>query len=348
MNHDGMIGSDLQSTNRSERGLQKMGQNLSKPLTLGVDLGGTKVETALVDAKGHILSVNRHPTNPEKGPEGVVADIMACVDGCLDKAAHEAEALGIGVAGQVDLAGIVRFAPNLGWRNVPLKEKLEKGLKLPVVVTNDVRAATWGEWCYGSGRGVDDLVVLFVGTGIGGGVVSGGRMLAGCSNAGGELGHITIVADGRRCHCPNRGCLEAYAGGWAIAERAQEAVRADLQAGQRLVSLAGSIENIKAATVSQAYREGDTLARRLVEETAQYLAAGVVGITNAFNPCLLVLGGGVIEGLPELVQTVEQVTRERALKAALEDFKVVKATLGGKAGVVGAAALAQRTVVGNL
>jgi glucokinase len=240
------------------------------------------------------------------------------------------------------LKGVVRYAPNLKWRNVPLKDKLEEKLKMPVVVTNDVRAATWGEWRYGSGRGVDDLIVLFVGTGIGGGVISNGNMIVGCSNTGGELGHITIVVDGRNCHCPNMGCLEAYAGGWAIAERAQEAVRAKPKEGQRLTSLAGGIKKITAATVSQTYQEGNQLANRLVEETGRYLAAGVVSIVNAFNPCLLVLGGGVIEGLPELVHMVEEFVRNRALKAATENLKIVKASLGGDAGVVGAAALAQK------
>ena len=321
-----------------------MGQKVNEPPTLGVDLGGTKVKTALVDVNSHILSVHKCPTHPEKDPQEIIADVLNCIDGCLKKARQEAQALGIGIAGQVDLKGVVRYAPNLKWRNVPLKEKLEEKLGIPVVVINDVRAVTWGEWRYGSGRGVDDFVVLFVGTGIGGGVVSGGNMIVGCSNTGGELGHVTIVVDGRNCHCPNTGCLEAYAGGWAIAERAQEAVHANPKAGQNFISLAGRIENITVATVSQAYREGDKLAHRLVEETGRYLAAGVVSIVNAFNPCLLVLGGGVIEGLPELVHMVQNITRNRALEAAIENFKVVKAALGGNAGVIGAAALAQNVI----
>ena len=313
----------------------------SEVLTLGVDLGGTKVETALVDAAGRIVASQRRPTQPEKGPDAVIADIVACVETCLGEAGKAAQSLGVGVAGQLDRTGTLRFSPNLGWRNVSLKVKLEEALGIPVVIDNDVRAATRGEWRHGVGQGVNDLVCLFVGTGIGGGVVSGGRILEGCSNTAGELGHMTIVADGRRCHCPNRGCLEAYAGGWAIAERAQEAVRADPQAGQRLVALAGDIKQISAATVSQACGDGDPLARRLVEETAQYLAAGVVGIINAFNPCLLVLGGGVIQGRPEYVSEVERVVRENALQAAVQGLRIVMAALGDKAGVIGAAALAR-------
>ena len=298
----------------------------------------------MVDANGRLLSVRKSPTHPDKEPERVITDILASINGCLRKAGQEAKALGIGIAAQVDLNGVVHGSPNLGWRNLPLKEKLEKKLGIPVFVTNDVRAATWGEWRYGSGRGVDDLVVLFVGTGIGGGVISGGNILGGCTNTAGELGHTTVVYEGRQCHCPNKGCLEAYAGGWAIAERAQDAVRTETREGQRLISLAGSVEKITAATVSLAYREGDMLSRRLVKETGRYLAAGIVSIVNAFNPCLLILGGGVIEGIPELVQMVEGTIRKRALEAAVEKLKIVKATLGGDAVVIGAAALAQDLV----
>ena len=312
----------------------------SEVVTLGVDLGGTKVETALVDAAGRIVASRRQPTNPEKGPDAVIADIVACVEACLGEAGKKAQGLGVGVAGQLDRTGTLHFSPNLGWRNVPLKVKLEDTLGMPVVINNDVRAATWGEWRHGAGQGVDDMVCLFVGTGIGGGIVSGGRLLDGCSNTAGELGHMTIVAQGRRCHCPNRGCLEAYAGGWAIAERAQEAVRASPQAGQQLVALAGGIQQISAATVTQACSEEDPLACHLVEETAQYLAAGLVGIVNAFNPCLLVLGGGVIQGRPEYVSEVERVLRENALQTAVENLRIVMAALGDKAGVIGAAALA--------
>lgn len=312
-----------------------------KPIALGVDLGGTKVETALVDASGYILSTHRHPTHPEEGAEKIVDDIVICVNQCLNKGEWDSEALGIGIAGQVDPSGVIRSSPNLGWQNFQLRSVLEKKLKLPVFVTNDVRAATWGEWLFGSGKGVNDLVVIFIGTGIGGGVVSGGRMLEGCSNTAGELGHTTLIVGGRDCHCPNQGCLEAYAGGWAIAERAQEAVNADPEAGESLISLAGSVENITAAVVNKAYYDGDILAHQLVKETGRYLTDGIVGIINAFNPCLLVLGGGVVEGFPGLIETVESGIQNRALKPAVENLKVVKAALGNKAGVVGAAAMAQ-------
>jgi len=268
-------------------------------------------------------------------------DIIACVKGCLSEDGKPARALGIGTAGQIEKdSGTVRLSPNLGWHNVPLQARLEEALALPVTVTNDVRAATYGEWLYGAGQGVADLVCLFIGTGVGGGVVSGGKLLEGCNNTAGELGHTTIIADGRQCHCRNRGCLEAYAGGWAIAERAQDAARSDPRAGQPLIELAGSIEQVTAATVTKAYVNGDSLAQRIVAETAQFMAAGLVGIVNAFNPCLLILGGGVIQGLPEYISLAEHALRLSALQAAVENLRIVIAALGNKAGVVGAAALA--------
>jgi glucokinase len=308
-------------------------EKILPPTTIGVDLGGTKVAAAILDGEGNILSSHKYPTNSEKGSDSVVADLVGWINERLQKEKYNPKALGIGVAGQIDVNGTVRSAPNLNWRDVPLKTRLEEKLGLPVIVTNDVRAATLGEWEYGSGKGVNDLVVLFVGTGIGGGVITNGRLLTGCTNTAGELGHITIIVDGRICHCPKRGCMEAYGGGWAIAERAQEAVRND--------SSAGKAEQITAATVSKAYHNGDKLALNLVMETSHYIATGVSSIVNAFNPCLIVLGGGVIEGIPELIQMIEKQTKKEALKPAIEKLRFTKASLGGKAGVVGAAALAR-------
>lgn len=311
--------------------------------TLGVDLGGTKVLTALVDERGNIVASERHPTDAGKGPDGVISDIVACVRGCLGKTSDGGSALGIGVAGQVDAtSGTVNFALNLGWRDVPLGLELKAALGMPVVVANDVRSAALGEWLHGAGRGAQDLVTVFVGTGVGGAVIEDDRMIEGCGNAAGELGHLTVVAGGRQCRCPNRGCLEAYVGGWAIAERAQELAQADPVRGRTLVELSGSPMAITATTVTEAYRMQDPMATDLVEGTADYLIAGAVGLVNAFNPCRLILGGGVIEGLPELVGAVEKGVRESALPPNREDVDIVKAVLAGNAGVVGAAALARQ------
>ncbi len=280
----------------------------SEVWAIGVDLGGTKIEVAQVDALGRVLRRLRRSTDVQDGLAAVEAEIVAAVRELYGDASRPPAGVGVGVAGQIEPGtGTVEFAPNLGWHGAPLQADLSHALKLPVVVLNDVRAATWGEWLHGAGQGCNDLVCLFVGTGIGGGVVSGGQMLTGCSNAAGELGHVTVDLHGPPCHCGNTGCLEALASGWAIARRARQLIAADPAAGASLLSLTGGQpEAITAKIVAQAARADDPLARQLIEEVAQALVAGAVGLVNAFNPCRLILGGGVIEGWPELVKRVAE------------------------------------------
>ena len=252
--------------------------------------------------------------------------------------------MGVGVAGQIEAgAGLVHFAPNLDWHEVPLKAELEKALGLPVVVTNDVRAITWGEWLFGAGKGVDDLICMFVGTGIGGGVIAGGRMLAGSSNTAGEIGHLCIDMHGPLCTCGNRGCLEVFAGGWAIAARAQNIARTHPPEAELLLQLADNqLDDITAEIVAEAYYRGDPLALHLIGEAVEALVAGMVSLINTFNPRLIILGGGIIDGLPEIIDQVDAKVRWRCLSVAAANLRIVASRLGGKAGVVGAAALAAR------
>jgi glucokinase len=315
------------------------------PWAIGVDLGGTKIEIARVDVEGRLSQRLRRPTNIQRGPAAVKAEIVAAVRDLQQGASSRLVGVGVGVAGQVDSKrGMVRFAPNLAWRDESLQPDLKQALGLPVVIVNDVRAATLGEWLYGAGQGCNDLICLFVGTGIGGGVVSGGQLLSGCSNTAGELGHITIDMHGPSCHCGNRGCLEALAGGWAIARQAKEAVIANPVAGASLLKMAGGHSDaITAEVVAQAAKASDPLALDLIDHVAQALIAGVVSLVHAFNPCRLILGGGVIEGLPELIGRVERGMRQQALAAASEPLQVLPARLHNDAAVVGAAALALQT-----
>jgi glucokinase len=317
----------------------------ARPWAIGVDLGGTKVEVAHVDAEGRVRLRLRRATDVKDGPAAVEDEIVAAVRDLQGSVGNSPIAVGVGVAGQIEpSSGVVRFAPNLDWHDMPLQADLSKTLGLPVTVTNDVRAATWGEWLYGAGQGCTDLVCLFVGTGIGGGVVSGGQMLSGCSNTAGELGHITIDLHGPLCHCGNRGCLEAQAGGWAIAQRARQAITANPIAGVSLLEMAGGQpEAITAKIVAQAAHAANPLALQLVDQVAQALVAGAVSLVNAFNPCRLILGGGVIEGLPELVERVDKGVRQSALTAACSPLQVLPAQLHNDAGVIGAAALAMRS-----
>ncbi len=311
---------------------------------IGVDVGGSKVEVAEVDAHGSVRRRVRRPTDVAGGPAGVIRETVAAVRQLQEATNFSVLAIGVGIAGQIDPhSGTVRFAPNLGWREVPLQAELSASLRLPTSVTNDVRAATWSEWAYGAGEGAEDVVCLFMGTGIGGGVVSGGRLLLGASNIAGELGHVTVDYDGPLCHCGNRGCLEALVSGWAIARDAQEAVSAEPAAGTVLLAAAGGDpQSLTAKIVAEVARQGDPLARRLVERAGHALAAGCVGLVNALNPSRLILGGGVIDGLPELLDVVRREIQEHALPSARQGLQVLPAKLQKDAVVIGAAAMAMR------
>jgi glucokinase len=311
------------------------------PPILGVDIGGTKVGLALVDHEGAVVQRHRVPTLPERGALSVLADAALAAREAFGASLDAVPAVGISIAGQIGKGGMLLGAPNLGWPRIALGPEVERIFERPATVVNDVRAATWAEWRCGAGKGCDDFVVLFVGTGIGGGAVLDGRVLDGAAGIAGEFGHTTLVAGGRACHCRNRGCLEAYAGGWAIAKRAREAVLADEAAGAALVRIAGSVECVSARTVGAARAEGDALALGLVRETGELLGAGIVSLVNGLNPSRVILGGGIMNGFPELLEIADSVVRERALLAALVDFATVRANLGNDAPAIGAAAVAR-------
>lgn len=307
---------------------------------IGVDLGGTKVEVAEVDPGGRVLQRLRFPTNAASGPQAIERGIVDAVAEVRSNSKFKLAGVGVGVAGQIDQHdGAVSFAPNLDWHGVPLQSDLTRNLNTPVAVVNDVRAATWGEWLFGAGKDCQDIVCLFIGTGIGGGVVSGGHMLTGYSNSAGELGHTTIVLDGHLCHCGNLGCLEAYAGGWAIARIAQEAVASNTIAGAALLRAANGDEKaIDAKIVIEAAHSGDPLASTIVENVAHALGAGCMGLVNAFNPSRLILGGGIIEGDQRLIERVRAFVGKYGLHSATESLQVVQSQLHNDAGVIGAAA----------
>lgn len=312
---------------------------------VGIDLGGTKINVAEIDSSGKIIEKQRLSTDVQGGPEAIINQIIDAVKK-LEKIENSTPVgIGIGVPGQVDnVTGSVHFAPNLFWYNVPIRKELEKALNLPVVVTNDVRAATWGEWVHGAGKGCKDMICLFMGTGIGGGIVSGGHMLQGTSNSAGELGHMTIDLNGPSCTCGNWGCMEAFAAGWAIARQAEKAMIANPEEGnflEKLVEEKG--EAINAKIVFEAYRKGDPLATKIVNNVIQAVIAGCIGIVNAFNPQKLIMGGGLLDGLPELTELVGQGIRERALSIASEPLQVVHSHLKNDAGVIGAGVLAFHT-----
>ncbi len=311
------------------------------PRILGIDVGATNVSAAVVDERGRVLSHGGRTLHRSEGPDAVIRELIQVVRKSLGEGTPP-DAIGVGVAGQVDVrTGAIRHAPNLGWRDVPLGGRLSREFRCPVVVANDVRAATLGEWRHGAGKGTTNLLCLFVGTGVGGSAVVDGRLLEGAANALGEVGHTVLVSGGRPCHCPARGCLEAYVGGWAIAERARERVRSDPGNGSEILRRAGSLEAIEARTVGEAAHAFDPLALEIMRETAAYLASGVAGLVNAFNPARVLLGGGVVEGSPELVEAVAERVRTDCQPPAADSASVVRVALGHDAILVGAAELAR-------
>ncbi|MEI9935490.1 MAG: ROK family protein [Ferruginibacter sp.] len=194
---------------------------------IGIDLGGTKIEAALVDTNGNIHDRQRIDTQSTLGYDGIFSHLANIINTICDQNKDkQPAAIGMGVAGQIEKnTGLIKYAPNLQWRNVPLQNDLSKKLNKPVFICNDVRAATIGEWSFGAGKNCDDIVCIFIGTGIGSGIVSAGKILEGNNNTAGEIGHITIDVHGPECHCGNIGCFEALAGGWAIARDLKKAVK---------------------------------------------------------------------------------------------------------------------------
>lgn len=309
---------------------------------IGVDLGGTKIEIGIVSEKGDVIDHCRLETIAEEGASAIEMKILKTIVDLRNKNSVPISGVGIGVPGQVEsYTGTVIFAPNLHWHNIPLKANMSKALGLPITVINDVRAITMGEWFYGAGKDCKDILCVFIGTGIGCGIVSGGRLLTGCSNTCGEVGHMTIDLSGPICTCGKKGCFEAVAGGWGIAETARAIIKADGggEASKCLLNLAGgTIQNVDAKVVVDAYLDQDPLATRLIHDVQRALIMGLTNLVNLFNPCRLILGGGFIDGLPEIVPILETGIREIALKATIRRLEVVTAKLGKKVGVIGSTA----------
>jgi glucokinase len=313
-----------------------------KVCAIGIDLGGTKIETALVSQEGVIIKRIRMATDVKGGFGAIQNQVVSAINDLRQMATDQLVGIGIGIAGQVEAhTGIVRFAPNLQWHDVPFQANLQKTVELPIIVTNDVRAATWGEWIYGSGKGCQDFVCIFVGTGIGGGVVSGGHMLAGGANTFAEVGHMVIDVNGPVCSCGRQGCFEAVAGGWATARTAQEEAKRNAPAAQQLLQLAeGQVEKITTKLVAKAAQAKDPLAIQILETVKDALIVGCSNIVNLYSPSRLILGGGLIEGMPELLAAIEQGVRRTALTAATASLEIMPAKLRGDAGVIGGAAYA--------
>ncbi|MDX2208455.1 MAG: ROK family protein [Gemmatimonadales bacterium] len=310
---------------------------------LGIDIGGTNLVVGAVrDDGGQVVAAASRPTNPKRGPDAVIDEIIAMGRETLSALAAEVPGskvigLGIGSPGPLDTRrGVVLLTPNLGWVDMPVRDRLAGGLGLPAHLDNDANCAILGECWVGAGRGARCVIGLTIGTGIGGGIVVDGRLHHGVADCAGEIGHMTINVNGRRCGCGNDGCLEAYASGPAIAARAIEQLRAG--ASSRLTSLVdGDIDRVTAATVYEAAAAGDLFADEVVRDTARYLGVGVANLLNIFNPDRVVIAGGVTRAGNHLFEPLRREVARRAFRPAVDSCTIVPAALGDHAGVIGAA-----------
>jgi len=292
-----------------------------------------------------LIGLVSEPTLPEQGGDAVIARIVKLARASIAAApGKEIAGVGIGSPGPLDTkTGVVILTPNLGWVNMPLRDRVADSLKLPTVLDNDANCAIFGEWWRGAARGVDDVIGLTIGTGIGGGIVLGGKIYHGASDVAGEIGHMTIDANGRLCKCGNQGCLEAYASGPAIAARAVEGIEAGVETSLPQY-VAGDLSRITAQVVYEAAHDGDPYALDVVRDTAKLLGAGVASLVNIFNPSVVVICGGVTLAGDKLFGPLTTEVHRRAFKPAWEVCSILPGALTGTAGVYGAAAVfMQRT-----
>ncbi|MBU0719363.1 MAG: ROK family glucokinase [Planctomycetes bacterium] len=312
------------------------------PLAIGIDLGGTNLKIAVVDREGRILAKEVAALTTGTGPEAVVANATAMVDRLLVAASAERSEIvgvGLGTPGPLNLAeGRVVKAVNLpGWQNVPIRDRFAEALELPVALDNDGNAAAYGEYWVGAGCGAGDLVMLTLGSGVGCGVIIGGKVLHGHFDNAAELGHMIVVPDGLPCRCGQRGCLEQYASAGGVARR----TRAAVQGGESstLAGATGQMERIDAARVVAAAQTGDSLAARIWDEACYYLAIACVNIQHAYNPERIVLGGGMSQAGSFLLKPVQAHLAQQQWSLCDDVPAVTLATLGFDAGVIGAAGL---------
>lgn len=327
-----------------------------KKWIVGVDLGGTNIVVGILPldgGSGHVLALRDQPTEAQRGAKFVVDRIIAMIEDSMSEVIakeggtrDDFAGVGIGSPGPLNRrTGTVINTPNLGWRNFPLRDLVSNAVGLPAVLDNDANCATYGEWWLGAGRAVDSLVGLTLGTGIGGGIVLNGEIFHGASDAAGEIGHMTIEANGRKCKCGNYGCLEAYASGPAIALRAVEGIEAGAES--LLPALVnGRLEDVTAATVYEAVVLGDPYANDVMRETAKILGAGIANMINVLNPDMVVIAGGVTRAGDHLFSPLRAEVRKRAFKSAQEACQIVSAQLPGTAGVIGAIGVFKREIYG--
>ncbi len=310
---------------------------------LGVDIGGTNLVVGAVTEDGtRVLGLRSEPTGAVHGADHVIDRIVTMAEATMAETRRgdpEADISGVGIGspGPLDrTAGIVLLTPNLGWVNMPVRDRIAERLAMPASLDNDANCAMAGEWWVGAAQGARHAVTFTLGTGIGGGIVVDGKLLHGASDVAAEIGHITIETNGRRCGCGNDGCLEAYASGPAIARRTIEALEAGAESSIQS-AVRGDLAAISAQTVYEAAAAGDPLALEVVQDTAKYLGVGVANLINILNPEVVVICGGVTQAGERLFTPLRREVNRRAFRPAVQACRIVPGALPGTAGVVGAA-----------
>ncbi len=309
-------------------------------LTCGIDIGGTKIAGAVVDEDGAILF--------ERRVESPASDAAAVADAVAELVSelstdHEIEAVGIGAAGYIDAGrSVVMFAPNIAWRDEALGAEISRRVGLPVVVENDANAAAWGEFAFGAGSDVDDMMMVTVGTGVGGGLVLGGNLYRGAFGAAAEIGHLRVVPQGRLCGCGNLGCLEQYGSGSALVAQTRERARSAAAAGL-LERAGGDPEGIDGPLITALAAEGDAFAIAQVAEIGRWLGEAIASLTAVLDPAVVVIGGGVSEAGELLLEPMRTAfAHELTGRGHRPTLDIRAAALGNSAGVIGAADLARR------
>jgi glucokinase len=303
-------------------------------VVIGVDLGGTNLRSALLSVEGEILEKCKETTQASEGWKKVVARVVDTIMRQREIASQRGlrvTAVGVGAPGVIRMdAGIVVKSPNFpDWNNVPLRDELEQALQLPVVIENDANAAALGEQWRGAGRGINSMILLTLGTGVGGGVVLANKIWQGADGMAGEVGHMTLVPDGRQCGCGNTGCLEMYASSRGIVQSYREA--------SGMTEYSPSSE-ITSAQIYQAARSGEAIARKVIKDMGSMLGIGIANLINIFNPHMIVIGGGVKEAWDIFIGATNEEIMRRAFQVPAERTEIVPSVLGDDAGMIGAAA----------
>jgi glucokinase len=313
---------------------------------VGVDLGGTKILAGVFHSSLVCAGVAKVSTKAQRGPEAVIERIARCVRDAVDEAdldTKQIRGIGIGAPGAVEGGtGMVIFAPNLEWRDVPLKKQLEKEIGIPVFVGNDCTVAMQGVYVAELKSKPQHVIGIFLGTGIGGGLIINGKPYHGSNYTAGEIGHMVLDVDGPKCGCGNKGCFEALASRTAIFQRIKSAVKN----GQKTVlteMLGDNLQDLRSGDLRKAIRRGDKFVDSVIEEAAEYTGIAVGNLLNIFNPDMIVLGGGVIEALAdEMMSIIVETARDYAMPGTAKGVEIVASTLGDNAAITGAAVLARQ------